>query len=177
MDRLAPMTSAARAWDLQAESGAAGGVIPEWSLGDRLRKIRRMGGLSQSEFAAKLGQNQKTYASWELDLTAPRNAVAVAKRVEAMSGVPAAWVLGVDAPPPGAPVATERTTPQYRGASSARDGALRLVPPLGEDYRSVVAGYGSSGAVNGDDPYPGVGYGEWRRVPDSARTVNNADAA
>ena len=57
-------------------------VIPEWSLGDRLRKIRRTAGLSQVEFADQLGENQKTYAAWELDTSAPRNVVALAKRIE-----------------------------------------------------------------------------------------------
>lgn len=70
-------------------------VIPEWSTGDRLRKVRRLVDQSQAEFAAALGQNQKTYAAWELDTSVPRNLVAIAKRIEAMTGVPAAWVLGV----------------------------------------------------------------------------------
>jgi transcriptional regulator with XRE-family HTH domain len=69
--------------------------IPEWTLGDRLRKARRQVHLSQAEFADRLGENQKTYAAWELDTSFPRNVLTVAKRVEAMTGIPAGWVLGV----------------------------------------------------------------------------------
>lgn len=72
--------------------------IPEWTLGDRLRKVRRLLGLSQSDMSAQLGENQKTYAAWELDTSMPRNPVTVARRIEGMSGVPAAWILGVDVP-------------------------------------------------------------------------------
>ncbi|WP_428835514.1 helix-turn-helix domain-containing protein [Pseudonocardia benzenivorans] len=75
-----------------------GPLIPEWSLGDRFRKVRRITGLSQAEFAQRLGTNQKTYAAWELDTTAPRNPVAVAKRIEAFAGVPAGWMLGLNSP-------------------------------------------------------------------------------
>lgn len=82
------------------KSGPAGAVIPQWSLGDRLRKARRTMGLSQAEFAKRLGENVKTYAAWELDTSAPRNVVAVAKRVEIATGVSAAWVLGVEPPEP-----------------------------------------------------------------------------
>lgn len=77
-------------------------VIPEWSFGDRLRKVRRLDGASQADFAKRLGTNQKTYAAWELDATSPRNAVALAKRVEAMTGVPASWMLGLNSPSSGA---------------------------------------------------------------------------
>lgn len=73
-------------------------VIPEWSLGDRLRKARRLSQLGQAEFADRLGQNQKTYAAWELDTSQPRNVVAVAKRIEALTGIPAGWILEVDDP-------------------------------------------------------------------------------
>ena len=77
-------------------------VVPEWTLGDRLRKVRRMGGLSQTEFAVELGTNQKTYASWEADNSAPRHQqlIAIAKRIELISGISASWVLGVESPPP-----------------------------------------------------------------------------
>lgn len=91
-----------------AEHGP-GGLIPEWTLGDRLRKVRRIGGLGQAEFAAELGTNQKTYASWETDKSAPRHAhlITIAKRIELITGIPASWVLGVESTPPG----TDRTPP------------------------------------------------------------------
>jgi transcriptional regulator with XRE-family HTH domain len=102
-----------------------GPVIPEWTFADRLRKIRRHLGMSQAEIAEELGTNQRTYASWESENSAPRNPVTVAKRIEALSRVPAAWVLGVESTlptsrenPHGAsdkdPV-TGRVSPWYRG--------------------------------------------------------------
>lgn len=93
-------------------------VIPEWTLGDRLRKARRLAQLGQAEFAERLGQNQKTYAAWELDTSHPRNLVAVAKRIEALSGVPAAWLLGIDA---------VTTSPDTTIGWYSRDIPLRIV--------------------------------------------------
>ncbi len=70
--------------------------VPEWTLGERLRKIRRQIGAGQAEFAAQLGENPKTYAAWELDTSRPRNPDAVARRIEMLTGYPASWVLGTD---------------------------------------------------------------------------------
>lgn len=137
-------------------------VIPEWSLGDRLRKIRRRAGHSQAEFAALLGENTKTYAAWELDTTAPRNAVALAKRVEMVTKVPAAWLLDLG-------VVTETYTPRFRRVTRGSRTTLRLVTgPL--DRNHTVA------PVNGSCP-PGVGQTADRLVPRYAGTVNHADAA
>jgi transcriptional regulator with XRE-family HTH domain len=69
--------------------------IPVWSLPDRLRKVRRELGLDQRSFAEKIGVSKDTYTSWETGRNSPKNLVAVARRVEQVSGVPAAWVLGV----------------------------------------------------------------------------------
>lgn len=68
----------------------------EWSLGDRLRKIRRGAGVSQEEFAATLSVNKKSLAAWT---NAPRNVVAIAKRIELAYGVPATWTLGLETKP------------------------------------------------------------------------------
>lgn len=104
-------------------------VIPEWSLGDRLRKVRRVTGFSQAEFAERLGENQKTYAAWELDTSAPRNVVALAKKVEMISQVPAVWVLGMDAD-----ASTHRRAtggyPHREQAPLAAYPQLTAVPPL-----------------------------------------------
>jgi transcriptional regulator with XRE-family HTH domain len=68
----------------------------EWSFGDRLRKIRkRRTDFGQREFATKLGVGWQAYAQWEADNSRPKDVVAVAKRVELLTGVPAAWLLGV----------------------------------------------------------------------------------
>lgn len=98
----------------------SGPVIPEWSFGDRLRKVRReVAQLDQNEFADTLGVGRQGYAAWESGRTSPRDIVALAKRVELATGVPAAWMLGIEtsAPPARLTGRTEGTTgwyyPQY----------------------------------------------------------------
>lgn len=77
---------------------------PEWSLADRLRKIRRDTGYSQDEFADKLGTNPNAYRAWESGRNHPRDIVALAKRIEMLTGVPAQWTLGLaDDQPSGGP--------------------------------------------------------------------------
>jgi transcriptional regulator with XRE-family HTH domain len=68
---------------------------PAWTLGDRLRKVRRSRRLSQVEFARLLGESEKSIANWESDVSRPRDVVTLAKKVQATYGVPAEWVLGV----------------------------------------------------------------------------------
>lgn len=70
--------------------------IPRWTFGDRLRKVRQGYGDSQQVFALHLGVPGGTYASWEADNSKPRDVVAVARRLELMTRVPAAWILGLD---------------------------------------------------------------------------------
>lgn len=78
---------------------APGPVIPEWSLADRLRKIRRdVVRADQAQMAAMLGWPKNAYQNWEIGKARPREIVAVAKRIEALTGVPATWVLGLDEP-------------------------------------------------------------------------------
>lgn len=97
-------------------------MIPEWTFGDRLRKVRRVVlRLNQAEFAAELGTNQKTYAAWELDMTSPRNMVALAKRIEALAGVPASWMLGLDDGTPFRAAAPQASRRRAARSSSAPD--------------------------------------------------------
>ena len=79
----------------QAPVGPASGV-PQWTLGDRLRKARRHIGATQTAFAEQLGESAKTYSNWEADRHPPASVVALAQRVQAVTGVPATWLLGLD---------------------------------------------------------------------------------
>ncbi len=74
----------------------AGAMIPQWTFGDRIRKIRRQLGMTQGEFAASIDRGPKSVAAWELGTNAPGDAVAVAKRIQVAHGVPATWTLGLD---------------------------------------------------------------------------------
>jgi transcriptional regulator with XRE-family HTH domain len=70
-------------------------VPPEWTLGDRLRKVRRSRRLSQVEFARLLDESEKSIANWESDVSRPQDVVALAKKVQSVYGVPSDWLLGV----------------------------------------------------------------------------------
>lgn len=77
--------------------GAHETVVPVWTFADRLRKVRRdIVGVEQAEMAARLGLPKGAYQSWETGKARPREIVAVARRVELLTGVPASWTLGLD---------------------------------------------------------------------------------
>ena len=73
----------------------------DWTFGDRLRKIRRVVGASQADFASALSQGRHSLAAWESCLNEPRNPVAIAKRIELAYGIPATWTLGLETQRPG----------------------------------------------------------------------------
>jgi transcriptional regulator with XRE-family HTH domain len=76
-------------------------VIPWWTLGDRIRKARSTANMDQREFAEALGVPAGSLAGWETDRQRPRDLVAVAKRIEMLTRIPAAWILGLDVAQPG----------------------------------------------------------------------------
>jgi transcriptional regulator with XRE-family HTH domain len=67
---------------------------PQWTFGDRTRKIRREMRLSQIAFAQLIGRGEKAVAAWEAG-SKPEDVVAVAQEIESATGYDAAWVLGV----------------------------------------------------------------------------------
>lgn len=84
----------------------------EWTFGDRIRKIRRAVGVSQIEFAEVIGQGAKSVGAWELGTNAPRDVVAIAKRIRLAYGIPEEWTLGLEtrkAPEPDRPGGAEVT--------------------------------------------------------------------
>lgn len=68
----------------------AGGAVPEWTVGDRLRKAREVTGLDQRQFAERLGVSRQTITNAEKGHVAVRritlNAWALA------TGVSVAWL-------------------------------------------------------------------------------------
>jgi transcriptional regulator with XRE-family HTH domain len=74
-------------------------VIPEWTFADRLRKARSVVGMDQRSFAALLGHKPGAYAQWEADNAKPRDIVELARKIEEVTNVPAAWLLGIVTPP------------------------------------------------------------------------------
>ncbi|MFT4227206.1 helix-turn-helix transcriptional regulator [Micropruina sp.] len=62
------------------------GVVPAWTFGDRLRKVRRVNNLTQIQFAEALGVNPKSLAAWEADAWEPHDIVSVARRIRSLGG-------------------------------------------------------------------------------------------
>lgn len=69
--------------------------VPQWSLADRLRKIRRDSHLSQEDFAHAIGVKPTTYAAWEIGRNQPDRILELAALIEDTFDVPAAWTLGL----------------------------------------------------------------------------------
>ena len=108
---------------------------PEVSFGDRLRIVRRGRDRTQEEMAKLLGVNKPTYSAWESGRNEPshREVRAVARRLEMLDNVPAAWTLGAyDSAPtqPGGPEGGEECAIRDSNpepADSARPRRLALV--------------------------------------------------
>ena len=74
--------------------------IPQWTFGDRLRKIRTTLDYTQDDFARLIGAGTSSLKQWETDRSRPRDIVATAKRIQLATGIPADWILGVNAESP-----------------------------------------------------------------------------
>lgn len=77
------------------------GVVPEWTMGDRLRKARSLTGQTTRQFAATLGVSQVTVTSAEND---SRRVRTITLRAWAMAtGVPVEWLEDGTVPPDNGP--------------------------------------------------------------------------
>ena len=72
--------------------------IPQITMGDRLRRIRRDLKLGQRDFSNEIGVKESTYNAWETGRNAVADEVAIAKRIQLRWRVPAWWTLGLDTP-------------------------------------------------------------------------------
>jgi transcriptional regulator with XRE-family HTH domain len=66
------------------------GSVPEWTLGDRLRKARIWAGLTTDEMAAELDVTTRTVTNYESDHTRPRRPVIALWALR--TGVPFEWL-------------------------------------------------------------------------------------
>ena len=87
-----------RHMNAQAAYADATIVIPEWTFADRLRKARSIAGADQRGFAAQLQCTASAYAQWEAGNSRPRDIVGIARRIELLTRVPAAWLLDLEGP-------------------------------------------------------------------------------
>lgn len=75
-------------------------VEPEFSIGERIRKIREIFGMDQAEFGALFGKTDKAVSRWETGHNLPRNIIEFARHLEEFSiqrGIPVRreWVLAL----------------------------------------------------------------------------------
>jgi len=77
------------------------GNVPEWHVGDFLRKARENAGLEQAQLAADLGISRNTVTNYERGKVKPRRAVVMAWAMR--TGVPVWWLEGRENPHQGGP--------------------------------------------------------------------------
>lgn len=72
--------------------------FPEWTVADRLRRIRRDTGLTQEAFAERLQLGAQRYSAWESGRNQPpaQDFIRLAKRIELAFGVAAEWTLDLE---------------------------------------------------------------------------------
>lgn len=70
-------------------------AVPEWTLGDRLRKARRYAGLSQQEMADALNVPVNRLGNWEAGYNQPRSVVDIVNRWAEVTHVDVSWLLGI----------------------------------------------------------------------------------
>lgn len=85
---------------VQADHGF---IYPTWTFGDRVRKARDTTQMNQRDFASAIEVTEGSLATWETGRAKPRDIVAVAKRIEMLTRIPAGWLLGIEDAPGGGP--------------------------------------------------------------------------
>jgi len=118
--------------------------VPEWTDGDKLRKVRRHLGLTQEEFAEKIGVKASTYMAWESDRNRIRDLRIIARRIKLMAGTPLWWWFDTERPDSGpddgggSRLGESNPRPiHYWPGVSAASTHLSLVP--GDDRHSTAA--------------------------------------
>ena len=71
------------------------GIVPEWTLGDRLRKARESRGLNQTEFGEVTGISRRSISKYELGEVEPRRPQILAWALA--TGVAMDWLQAGDA--------------------------------------------------------------------------------
>ena len=74
--------------------------VPDVSIGDRLRIVRRRRHRTQDEMADALGVKTSTYSAWESGRNTPslKEVQDIARRLYMLDRVPQWWTLGADVP-------------------------------------------------------------------------------
>lgn len=101
--------------------------VPQWTLGERFRKARRIRKIEIKEMAELLGVSRVAISQWETDTARPRDLVGVAQQWADITQVPVSWLLGLGEQQP------ERPGPKPK--SSIRHGAP---PTYGSSVQDLV---------------------------------------
>lgn len=75
-----------------------GDYVPEWTDGDKLRKVRLHMGMTQADFAEALQVNAVTYSGWESDRNRIKDLKTIARRIKVLSGTPLWWWFDTERP-------------------------------------------------------------------------------
>lgn len=76
-----------------------GGVVPDWTMSDRLRKAREFAGLSQGELAEAVDLSPRAVGNYEAGRRVPRRPAILAW--SAATGVSMFWLENGENPPSG----------------------------------------------------------------------------
>lgn len=94
------------------------GRVPEWTLGERLRKAREDTSLSQTEWADRVGVSRRSVSNYESGVSTPSRPVMLAWAMAA--GVRLDWLKGDDGP---------KGSPDSSGVTRRYLGVIRGVLP------------------------------------------------
>lgn len=83
------------------------GIVPTWTVGDRLRKAREFAGHNQEHLAATIGIARRSVSAYEADQVTPKRPVLLAWAMAC--GVDLEWLESGEIPTPHGPGATMGT--------------------------------------------------------------------
>ncbi len=70
----------------------ARGVVPTWTVGDRIAKARHLAGMTLRDLAEPLSVTHATVSNWERGVCPPRPIYL--REIARLTGVDAEWLLG-----------------------------------------------------------------------------------
>ena len=114
------------------------GQVPQWTFDDRIRKVRRGLGLTQEEFAVKLGVGDKRYAAWESGRNTPDDMLSIAKTLEDVSGIDKLWFIGWMDESPESPTTDTQKAPTREGEGQQLPDLDSNQEPIGSQLAPVT---------------------------------------
>lgn len=110
---------------MASQEQAADGLIPVWSVGDRLRKAREMARIGVTEMAERLGRERNTISRWE---RSPVAQTMVIRLYSIETGVSAEWIEHGGVQPSGGLVELQDRRSRNRSEEGVH--VSRCTPPL-----------------------------------------------